>query len=479
MSAPFFFMGLPLLAAPLIYLLRRWRRWATGLAASLAALLALLALTLPLNQPMSLFGNVVIQDSLTVLGRAFVMESADRLGLTFICLQAALLFLGTALTEPGRFYLPAGLATLGLLAAALFVRPFLFAALFLELAATLAVFMLGDEARPVTRGALRFLVFMTLGMPFILLTGWLLDASAASPEDTSFILKATVLLGIGFAILLAVPPFHSWLPAVAEHAPPLAAAFVFTVMRFPAIFLMLNFLNTYAWLGQNPAVYRALTLAGGGMVLVGAVFVFGQRNFGRTLGYAMTIDIGAALLGIGLGARAGVEAALVGLALRGLALLLWGMGLSQLRRAAGGDDFDALRGLARRYPFASAAVVLGLLSLVGFPLTAGFPGRWALLHLLAHHHPRAAILLLLGMVSVSLVCVRGLAALLTPRADQTASWAEALSEPPASIVVYGVGLVGVLVLGAFPQWLLSVIARAASVLTGPGPSPRARVMALT
>ncbi len=469
MPAPILFMGLPLLAAPAVYLLRRWRRLTPVLAAALTALLALLALILPLARPIGWLGNFIIADSMTVLGRAFVIEPADRLGLAFIFFEAALLFLSAALAEPGRFYVAAGLAALGLLAAALFVQPFLFAALFLELAAVLAVFMLGDESRPVTRGALRFLVFMTLGMPFILVTGWLLDASAATPQATPCILTATILLGIGFGILLAVAPFHSWLPVVAEHAPPLAAAFVFSVMCYSSVFLLLKFLDTYDWLGRNPSVYSVLTLTGGGMVLIGAVFVFGQRNFGRSLGYAMMIDIGATLLAVGLGAAAGVEAALAALVMRGLALLLWGMGLSQLRRAAGGDDFGALRGLARRYPLAAASVVLGMLSLVGFPVTAGFPGRWALLNLLAHQHPRAAILLVAGMVSVALVCARGLAALLTPGVGQPSSWTEAFAEGRASIVAYGLGLAALLALGAFPQWVLPAVARAASVFTRFGP----------
>lgn len=471
MSAPFLFIALPLLAAPGLYLLRHRRRLAPVLAASAAALLALLALILPVNQSIGLLGHVVIRDSFTVLGRAFVIEPADRLALALLFSQAALLFLATPLAEPGRFYLPAGTAVLGLLAAALFVRPFLFAALFFELAAAFAVFILGDESRPVTRGALRFLVLVTLGMPFILLTGWLLEASAVSPEDTSFVLKATLLLGMGFVILLAVVPFHSWLPMVAEHAPPLSAAFVFTVLRFPIVFLLLRFLDRYDWLGQNPAVFRALTLAGGGMALVGALFAFGQRNFGRSMGYAMMVDIGATLLAVGLGTAAGVEVALVTLVMRGLALLLWGVGLSQLRRAAGSDDFDSLRGLARRYPLPAAAVVLGMLSLVGVPVTAGFPGRWALLNLLAHTQgdPRAALLLLLGMASVALVCMRGLAALLSPRAGEPEPWAEAFSTHRASIVVYGAGLATLLVLGAFPQWLLPAIARAAFVFTRLGP----------
>ncbi len=468
MSAPILFIGLPLALAVAAYGLhrQRWRWLEAAVASGALGLLALLALRLPLAEPVRWLGGVVIDDSFVVLGRVFRVEPVDRLGMAFIYLQTALLCVGAALTEARRWPVPAGLAIVGLLAAALFIQPFVFAALFLELAAALAVGMLADQTHPVTQGAFRFLVFMTIGMAFILIAGWLLEALRASPDDQALILRATVILGVGFAVLMGVVPFHSWLPVVAEHSPPLSAAFVFTVMSFPAVFLLLNFLSTYPWLNQNPAVYRVLTLVGGGMVLAGALVVVGQRNFGRAAGYAMLIDIGAALLAIGLGTLPGVEAALGILALRGLALFLWSVGLDQLQRAAGGDDFERVRGLARRYPLATAAVVMGMLSLVGFPLLAGFPARWALLRLLAQIHPTAAIFLLIGMGSVALVCARGLAALLTPIGTQT-SFEPA--EPRAAWPVYGLGVVLLLALGAFPQWLLPGLARAAALLINPAP----------
>src|SRR5262249_61641565 len=101
-----------------------------------------------------------------------------------------------------------------------------------------------------------------------------------------------------------------------------------------------SFLGAYPWLNQNPTVYRALTLAGGGMTLFGAVCVFGQRNFGRSMGYAVLVDIGAVLLALGLGTQAGVAAALTTLALRGIALPLWAAGLAHIRQTAGSDQFD-------------------------------------------------------------------------------------------------------------------------------------------
>jgi formate hydrogenlyase subunit 3/multisubunit Na+/H+ antiporter MnhD subunit len=243
----------------------------------------------------------------------------------------------------------------------------------------------------------------------------------------------------------------------------MAAAFVFSVVGQAVVFLLMSFLSAYPWLNQNPVVYRALTLAGGGMALFGAVFAFGQRNFGRSMGYAMLVDMGAVMLSLGLGTQAGVAAALTTLALRGITLPMWAVGLTQLRQEAGGDSFEALRGVGRRNPVAAAAVVLGLLSLAGFPLTAGFPGRWALLSLLAQIHPTAAVLLLAGMVSISFVGARGLNAMLEPTASGGTAW----SLPQIGRVaaaLYALGVSVILVLGVFPQWLLPAVANAASAL---------------
>ncbi len=475
MPAPLLFLGLPaLLALILLGVASRWLRPGTwgpfgrslALAAAAAAVvLALLGLGLPLDERI-LWGRALFPSTFTILGRTLAIDSADRISLAMMFGQGALLFLAGGLFGAGRFYLPGGLLVLGLLAAALFVRPFIFAAIFLELAAAAAVLMLVDEKHRETRGAWRFLVFVTLAMPFILLSGWLLENNAVNPNDVGLISQAALTLGVGFAILLAVVPFQSWMPLVAEKAPPLASAFVFVVMQQAVVFLMLTFLGAYPWLGQNPIVNRALTVVGGAMVAVGGLFAFGQQNFGRVMGYAMLMDVGAVVLALGLGTSAGIAAALTTLALRGLALPLWAIGCDQLRRVAGGDDFVSVRGLARQYPLASAAVIFGLLSLAGFPLTAGFAGRWALIRLLAQTHPTGAIMLLLGLASVSLVVVRGLAALLSPRgAEPEGLSPAAVQEKPGTMVAYGLGVVIVLVLGAFPQWILPAVTQAAAVFT--------------
>lgn len=480
MPAPLLFLLTPGLVACGVVVAHR-RRWlATGLAAGSAALLGLLAITLPLDEA---WLGLTLTSTWTILGRTLALEPVDRLGLAFIFMQAALLFLAARLVTSTRFFLPGGLLILSLLSAALFVQPFVFAAAFFELAAALAVFLLADEHHRNTRGAVRFFVFMTLGMIFILVTGWLLEAIQASPDDSALTLRATITLALGFAIILGVAPFHSWLPVVAEDAPALSTTFVLTVMHFPVVLLMVQFLMIYPWLNQNPAAERILTLMGGGMAALGAGFVFSQRNFGRALGYVMMLELGATLLGLGLGTQAGIESVLAALALRGIALTGWGLGLAQLRRTARAhgatgnpDDFESLRGVGRQHPFAAALVVLSLLSLAGFPLTAGFAGRWALLYQLAHIHPTSAVLLLIGTASVGLVCARGLAALSTPL--EVAPTAETESMPivqrlfgerPWASGVSAALLLLIGLLGFFPQWLLPAVARTALLFATPSP----------
>ena len=89
---------------------------------------------------------------------------------------------------------------------------------------------------------------------------------------------------------------------------------------------------------------------GGGMAAVGGLFAFGQQNFGRALGYALLIDIGAVLLALGLGTSAGVVAALTALT-RGAQA-----GLADAKRVAvlyGASRFD------RQYPGQTAYGSLG------------------------------------------------------------------------------------------------------------------------
>lgn len=469
MTIPLIFLGLPIIMAVITYFLRRWI-WAQGILAALtAALLTLLALQVPLNTvAVFMERDVTFNASWVVLGRSFIFTETERPALAFIYLTSLIFFIAAGATKTPRAFLPVGLLTLSFMAATIFVQPFLFAALFLEIIAAFAVLLLSDDDHTVTRGSTRLLVFVTLAVPFILLAGWQLEGLEASPEDTTLLVRAALLLNIGLLILLAVVPFHSWIPNVADEAAPIASAFVFTVVQAAVLFFMLKFFTQFDWLRNNAAEFAALRLGGLTLVLVGGAFAFAQRRFGRLMGYAVMVDLGTTLLAVSVTGLQGLSVALSIVALRGVGLAVWGLGLGWIRahsRTYNSDDFEDVQGLAWQLPFATAALIFGGLSLAAVPLTAGFTGRWALFRLLAADDFGVTLILLFAGVSITLSYARGIAALFhrepVPEEEGLPTETTGPHESQAAIVFLALGVLLVLGLGIFPQMLMPAVAQAA------------------
>ena len=418
-AGPLFLMVLPLALAFVVYLLRRWRILAASLASAAALIMASLCLGLPLDRPVSVLGlEVALGEPMMVLGREFALEPAGGFTLGFVCLIAVIAFVFAWRVSQGGLFLPLGLIILSLLSAAVMIRLFLFAVLFLWIASIIAVFIIqGDRAGPSTRlraspgrGALRYLVMMTLAVLTLLGTPWLIDLQALNPDNLVLLRYAAILLAVGFSILLAMVPFHSWVSAVAADASPVVTAFVLTATNAVVLLLMLNLLQSYPWLSENPQAFGVLRLGGLLMIAVGGLLAFAQRDFGRLLGYAVLSDMGCSLVALSVGSPVALTAALLQVTHRSVGLMLTAMGLAVVRHRAGDDSFANQRGVAKRLPLSTAGLVLGGLSLAGMPLTAGFPSRWAIYRLFSA--PHLALALLLSGAGVAFGYLRGLTTLL-------------------------------------------------------------------
>ncbi len=197
------------------------------IASVASAMIGLFILYAPLDEAISWLGIPLRLDSAwQMLGRPLSLDPQNRAGVGFLFLVGALFFgLGWSVA-PGRSFVPGGLIALGLLAGALTIQPFLFAAIFLELAAMACVLILIPPGARSERGVLNLLVLYSMAMMAILFTGWLLENAGVTSVTPDLALRVILLLGLGFVILMFVPPFHYWLPSIVEHVSPYSLAFV-------------------------------------------------------------------------------------------------------------------------------------------------------------------------------------------------------------------------------------------------------------
>jgi multicomponent Na+:H+ antiporter subunit D len=350
----------------------------------------------------------------------------------------------------------------------LLIRPLLYAALLIEIAAALSVFALQAEGAPPSRGGMRYLAFTTLALPGLLVTHWLLDRYLITPDETQLLSTSAALLAFSFALWLGVVPFHTWVPSVISDSVPLAGAFVLTVGNNAVWFLLLDFLQTYPWLSSHPDFGSFVSTAGLIMVVVAGLLASSQRRLGLLIGYAALVDSGAALIALGMNSKLGLELALLSLYVRPFGLTLMAAGMSGLCNRSGSDDsFDALRGMGWKAPWSTVVLVMGGLSIAGLPVSAGFVWRWALYRALAPSSPGNALILILAGVGVLVGLWRGLSMLLErPRSPEDRSVIPLrTSEGWLTAVVAVVVILGCVGVGIFPQVLAPYAVRLADAYT--------------
>jgi formate hydrogenlyase subunit 3/multisubunit Na+/H+ antiporter MnhD subunit len=452
----FLLILVPLLAAGvlavLVYVIHRLEPLVALIAAGVAAALGGLALIAPLDRPILLGGRqVVLGEPVTLLGRQLVLRDADRVVLAFLFLVTALLFIHAWRTRTGRAFYPLGLMTLGILCAALVVRPFLYSALLLTVAAALTTMLLQSEEWMDTLGALRFLFMVALAMLAFLVAGWQIDQYTLNPDDQGLARTVAISLAIGFSLLLSVVPFHTWLASVARHAQAVGAAFLFTVFNTAIWFLLFDVLQEYPWLLQQPGFFTTLQVLGILTAVVGGLGAFASYDFGRVMAYGLLANWGCALLTLGLGTQDSLGAVILGLFLRPASLMILALGLASARQRANTIDFPDLVGLARNSPWTSLALVTGSLSLAGVPPFPGFLARWIEVRLLAQHtHITAALIVLLVTLGVATAALRSLDFLVARPRDLHPDDPRHRPEPRGLVLLVAGGLLTSLAVVAFP-----------------------------
>ena len=447
MNAPTLWIIIPIGAGILLLFIKN-QRILSLLSGSLSLVLALIAQFVPIEVALRVASfSLKIDSGLTILGRSLVIPPTEGSLLALIYGAAALWFFGAEASKTAPRLVPVGFMIIALMVGSIAVQPFLYAALFIEMAILLAIPMLTSIYRPPGRGVVRFLIYQTLAMPFILLAGWLLAGVEASPGDLDLTAQSATMLGMGFAFLLAIFPLYSWIPLLLEENSPYIVGFLLWILPTITIIFGAGFLDRYSWLRSSPQLIIALRYVGLLMVVTGGAFAAFQRHLGRIMAYGSIAETGFSLLALSLDLRLGIPILFLLIPARALGLAVWSLSLTIIKQNVENMRFGAARGILRVVPLAGAGMVVATLSTGAFPLLAGFPSRLALWEGLSRDSLSAALWMAVGIVGLLTSAFRSLAVI--SMADEYTDWTR--RESPTQMTMLGLGMIGLFLLGLFPQ----------------------------
>jgi len=401
-NAPVIWIVLPIFIGVLLFFLRRWQAVSIVVALLMSVWLAWVAWKLTFGESVIL-GKITLRiaETYSVLGREFILSEAERPFIAFLYMVNVVWLAGAYFARPSSIFASYAMITVALLTAALAVEPFLYAALIIETITLFSIPILAPPGQRSRRGVLRFLAFQTIGMPFILFTGWMLAGVEATPGNVGLVFRAGILMAAGFAFMLAIFPFHSWIPMLSEESHPYVVAFLLFMLQGVVSLFGIGFLERYVWLRESQGLFNLLRVIGVLMVLVGGWWAAIDRHLGRGMGYAVVMETGWSLLAIGLASTTGVLVYFWLMIPRAVSYVLWAVSLSRLRLEAEGSlRLDRVVGHGYRFPLTVVGLLVAQFSLAGLPLLVGFPVRLTLWENLAGNYPSIALASVFGSIGL-------------------------------------------------------------------------------
>ena len=187
------------------------------------------------------------------------------------------------------------------------------------------------------------------------------------------------LLLIGFAFKVAAVPFHMWAPDVYDGSPTPVAGLMATGVK-AAAFIALTRVLMEAFPSLDSLWQPVIAVLAIATMVVGNLIALNQRNIKRMLAYSSVAHAGYLLTAVWAGTRFSAGSVLLYLLAYGLTTLAAFGILASL--GEGGErtvTTDDIAGLGNRRPWAALGLSICMLSLLGFPGTFGFIGKWYIL----------------------------------------------------------------------------------------------------
>ncbi len=272
-------------------------------------------------------------------------------------------------------------------------------------------------------------------------------------NKSPLLLAGMFLLIVGFGFKVAIVPFHQWAPDVYEGAPTTIAAFISAGPKaagfaaFLRIFMEALPSLQVEWSGAV-IVLAMLTMT------VGNVVAIAQTNIKRMLAYSSIAHAGYVLIGLAAANNDGISSAMLYL----LVYCVMNIGAFGAVILAKTEDGESLMisdyaGLGLRKPLLAMFMTIMLLSLAGFPPTAGFVGKFYIF--------KSAVqaghiwLVIVGAINTAISAFYYLRVVVTMYMREPEEELSFASYPGTLIVGLVLAAIGVLLIGILPSLMLN------------------------
>jgi NADH-quinone oxidoreductase subunit N len=290
---------------------------------------------------------------------------------------------------------------------------------------------------------------------------------AAEPGTRSALVLAAVMLAAGLGFKMAVVPFQMWVPDVYQGAPTPVTAFL-SVASKAAGFAIVMRIFVIA-LGEDliasdwASLFAAIAAIS---MTVGNVAALVQSDIKRMLGYSSIAQAGTFLIGLAAVAAAdpqvllGTSAVVFFLGTYAFTNLGAFVAIIAISGRIKSDQIADYAGIARRSPWLAGGLTACLISLTGIPVTAGF---WAKLYVF--NAAVQADLVWLAVVGVlnSVVSAYYYLRVALNMYTQEPATAESFQPSPYLGVALAAAVVGLLVIGVYPDPLVQASESAAGI----------------
>ena len=271
-----------------------------------------------------------------------------------------------------------------------------------------------------------------------------------SNELPTFFYTGVILMVVGMAFKISVVPFHFWVPDVYEGSPVTITAFMSTVVKIAAIAAFYKVFSVCFSSVQSTwiTILQVITVL---TLVVSNITAVYQARVKRMLAYSSVGQVGYILLAFIANSATSSGTILYYLASYAVASIATFSVLHEVENA--NESASGFNGLYKRNPMLAVVMTIALLSLAGIPPLAGFFAKY-MVFAQALDHGYASLVIL--AVVTSLVGVyyyfQVIIAMFLKEPDGAFIRLSGSSKVLMSLLV-----VLTLLLGLFPNWLISLL----------------------